>query len=119
MELYKKMCTPKNKCQALATTQIQDFPDKDQHLKNLQDKLQIDEQSIQKIESIGEEAIRIYVLQGSVHKYLFEELLMQTSPKVKEIESHLAKHEVTTQLLNPVDYRVINAEAAAWNFFIG
>ena len=44
---------------------------------------------------------------------------MQTSPKVKEIESQLAKHEVTARLLEPVDYRVINAEAAAWKVFIG
>ena len=34
-ELYKKMYTTHNKCQASAATQVQDFPDKDQHLKNL------------------------------------------------------------------------------------
>ena len=118
-ELYKKMYITHNRFQVSATTQVQNFPDKDQHLKNLQDKLQTNKQSIQKIESIGKKSIRIQVVQASIHKYLFEELLMQSSPKVKEIESHLAKHEVTTQLLNPVDYRVINAEAAAWNFFIG
>ena len=86
-EFYKKMCTTHNRCQALETTQVQDFLDKDQHLKNLQDKLQIYKQSIQKIERIGEETIEILVVQASIHKYLFEELLMQTSPKVKEIES--------------------------------
>ena len=44
---------------------------------------------------------------------------MQTSPNVKEIESQLAKHEVTTWLLDPVDYQVIKEEAAAWKVFIG
>ena len=61
-EFYKKMCTTHNRCQALETTQVQDFLDKDQHLKNLQDKLETSEQRIQKIENIGEKAIRIWVL---------------------------------------------------------
>ena len=94
-EFYKKMCMTHNKCQASTATQVQDFPDKDQHVKNRQDKMHTDEQSIQKIENIGEEVIEIWVVQDLVHKYLFEELLMQKSPKVKEIESQLAKHEVT------------------------
>ena len=64
-------------------------------MKNLQEKLQIDEQGIQNIERINEEAIRNWVVQASVHKYILEYLLMLTPPKVKEIESQLAKHEVT------------------------
>ena len=103
-EFYKKMCITHNRCQASAATQVQEFPGKVQHLKNLQDKLQVDEQSIKKIESINEEAIRIWVAQASVHKYLLEYLLRLTPPKVKEIESQLAKHEVTARLLEPVDY---------------
>ena len=117
-EFYKKMCSTQNKCQASAATQVQYFPDKDQHLKNLQDKLKIDEESIQKIEIIREEEIRVWVIQPSVHKYLFKELLMQTSPKVKEIESHLSKHEVFSRLLERVDYQVIREEAHACGIFI-
>ena len=56
-DFYKKMYTNHNKFQALVATQVLDFPEKDQHLKNLQDKLQTDEEIIQKIENIGEEAI--------------------------------------------------------------
>ena len=59
----------------------------DKNLKNLQDKLQTDEQSIQKIESTNEESIKIWVAQASVHKYLLEELLRLTLPKVIEIQS--------------------------------
>ena len=91
---------------------------KDQHLKNLQDKLQKDEQSIQQIKSINEEAIKIWVAQASVHKYILEDLLRLTSPKVTEIESQLAKNEVTAWLLEPVDYRNIIEEARAWDNFI-
>ena len=112
------MCSTHNKCQTSTETQVQDFPDKDQHLKNLQNKLQTDEESIQKIESIGEEAIEVWVIQASVHKHLFEELLSQTSTKVKEIESQLFKHEVDARLFEPVNYRVIRKEANAWGVFI-
>ena len=45
-EFYKKMFMTHNKFQALAATQVQDFLDKEQHLKNLQDKLQTYEQRI-------------------------------------------------------------------------
>ena len=103
-EFYKKICSTHNKCQASATTQVQDFLDKDQHLKNLQDKLQTDEESIQKIKSIGKEEIRVWIIPASVHKNIFEVLLIHTSQKVKEIESQLSIHEVVACLLEPVDY---------------
>ena len=67
-EFYKKMCMTHNRCQASTTTQVQEFPGREQHLKNLQDKLQTGRKSIQKIESINEEAIRIWVAQAYVHK---------------------------------------------------
>ena len=78
----------------------------------------IDEQSIQKIENIGEEAIKVWVIQASVHKHLFEELLIHTSPKVKEIESQLSRHRMAARLLELIDYRVIREEAHAWSVFI-
>ena len=81
--------------------------------------MQDDEQSTQKIERINEEAIRIWVAQASVHKYILEYLLRLTPPKVTQIESHLAKHEVTAQLLELVDHQVITEEALAWRTFIG
>ena len=34
-EFYKKMCSTQNKFQASTRTQVQDFPDKYKHLKNL------------------------------------------------------------------------------------
>ena len=80
--------------------------------------MQEGDQGIQKIENIGEEVIGISVVQASVHKHLFEELLRKTSPKVKEIESQLAKHELNACLLEPAYYRIIREEAHAWSVFI-
>ena len=75
-EFYMKMSATHNRCQASTTMQIQEYPGKEKHLKNLQDKLQGDEQSIQKVESINEEVIGTWVAQGSVHKYLLDEWLI-------------------------------------------
>ena len=71
----------------LAGTQDQDFPVREEHLKNLQERLRKGEESISKIEYISEEAIGIWIIQVSIHKHLLEELLSQNTPQVKEIES--------------------------------
>ena len=52
------------------------IPDKEKHLKNLQDKLQMDEQSVQTFESINEEFIGTWVALAPVHKYILDEWLM-------------------------------------------
>ena len=75
-EFYTKMSATHNKCQALTAMQIQEYLDQEQHLKNLQDKLQVDEQRVQNIESINEEFIGTWVAQASVHKYILDEWLM-------------------------------------------
>ena len=103
-EFYMKMSTTHNRCQTSTTLQIQEYPEKEQHLKNFQDKLQVDEESIQKVESINEEVIGTWVAQALVHKHILDEWLIQTRPMVKEIESQLAKHKLTARILELVDY---------------
>ena len=60
-ELYRIMSATHNRCQALASIHIPEYPGKEKHLNNLQDKLQGDEQSIQKVESINGEVIGTWV----------------------------------------------------------
>ena len=88
----------------LANTQNQDFPIKEEHLNNLQERLWKEEESIYEIKVVSEEAIGIWVIQVLVHKHLLEELLRQNTPKVKEIESQLSKHEVAVRVLEPTEY---------------
>ena len=71
-EFYKRMCSTHNKFQVSVDTQVQYFPTRDQHLKNLQDRLQTREDTIAKIKSIGEESSGVWVVQASIHKHLFE-----------------------------------------------
>ena len=116
-EFYKGMCPIHNQCMNLADTQDQVFPVREEHLKNLQERLLKGEESISKLEIVSEEATGIWILQASSHKHLLEELLSSNAPKVKEIESQLSKHEVVVRVLEPAEYRVINEEAQAWNCF--
>ena len=104
----KGMCSIHHQCQVLAGNPKQDFPAREQHLKNLQDRLQTGEESTSQIECISEEAIGVWIIQVLAHKHLFEELLGQNAPKVKEIESQLSKHEIAVRVLEPAKYRIIN-----------
>ena len=56
------MIDTNNRCQASTAIWIdQEYPKKEQHLRNLQDKLPVDEESIQKVENIDGEVIRTWV----------------------------------------------------------
>ena len=74
-KFFKRMCSTHNKFQVSAYTQDHDFPARDQHLENLQERLQAGEEIIATIECISEESIRIWIVRAYVHKHLFEELL--------------------------------------------
>ena len=60
-DFYKKMRIVLNKCQTSLAEKIKEFPDKEEQLKYLQDRLHEDELSIQKIEGITEEAVKYWI----------------------------------------------------------
>ena len=93
------------------------FPVREEHMKNLQERLQKGEESISKLEAVSEEDIKIWIIQASGHKLLLEEYLSQSTPKVKEIESQLSKHEVAVRVLGLAEYQVISEQAQAWGIF--
>ena len=64
MEFYKKMHHVHDRCHLSLTAKINDFPNKDQHVVYLQDRLHEDEQYIQKLEIINEEDVRTWVAQA-------------------------------------------------------
>ena len=96
----------------------QDFPVREEHLANLQERLVKGEEITSKLKVVSEEAIEIWIIQVSGHKHLLKELLNQNVPKVKEIESQLSKHEVEVCVLELAEYRVISEEFQTWSVFI-
>ena len=97
---------------------INDFPNKDQHVAYLQDRLYEDEQYIQKIEIFNEYDLRTWVAQASVSNYILEDLYRTTLEKVTCVETRLGVHEVIVQMLEPVNYQTIAKEANAWGEYI-
>ena len=54
---------------------IQEFPDHEEHLKYLQDRLQDDELIIQQVKGITEKAVKSLVAQDAVSNFLLEDHL--------------------------------------------
>ena len=94
------------------------FPVREEHLKNLQERLQRGEESISRLKVVSEEEIKIWVIQELDHKVLWEEYLNHSTPKVEEIKSQLSKHEVAVCVLEPAEYKVISEQAQVWGVFI-
>ena len=55
-----------------ADTQDQVFLVREEHLKNLQERLQKGEESIPKLKAVSEEDIKIWVIQALDHRLLWE-----------------------------------------------
>ena len=118
VEFQKVIHLVHNQCMILIEFPDQVFPVKEEHLNNLQERLQKGEESISRIEAVSEEDIKIWIIQASGHKLKLEESLSQSTPKVKEIESQLSKHEVAVRVLELAEYQVISEQAQAWDVFV-
>ena len=86
-EFYKGIHLVHNQSMILTDSPDQVFPVKEEHLKNLQERLQKREESISRLEAVSEEDIKLWIIQASGHKLKLKESLSQSTPKVKEIES--------------------------------
>ena len=84
----------------------------------LHNRLHVDEKYIQKMEVISEDDVKTWVAQAKVRNYLLEYLFRTTPEKVTGAESQLVVHEVTVQMMEPINYRTIVEEAYAWREYI-
>ena len=62
--------------------------------------------------------VETWIAQASVSNFLLEDLYRVTPPKLVEVESQLAVHEVIVRLLEPVDYKTIAEEENVWGEYI-
>ena len=79
----------------------------------MQERLQKGEESLERLEFVSEKDIETRIIQASGHQLKLEESLSQSTPKMKEIESQLSKHEVAVRVLEPAEYKVISEQAQA------
>ena len=73
-EFYKGIHLVHNQCMILTGALDQDFPVREEHLKNLQERLKKGEESISNLKVVSEEDIKIWIIQASSHKILLEEV---------------------------------------------
>ena len=58
------------------------------------------------------------VAQAAISNCLLEDQLRVTPQKVAEIKSQLVVHEVSVRILEPIYFRNIVEDAAAWKQFV-
>ena len=67
---------------------------------------------------MNDKIVNSLVSQVVVNNCLLEDQLRVTPQKVAEIKSQLVVHEVSVIILEPMDFRSIAEDAAAWKQFV-
>ena len=101
-----------------SATNICDFPNKDQLMTYLQDRLHKDEQYIEKMEVISEDNVKNWIAQDSTNNYILEYLFRTNLEKVINVESQLVIHQVTAQMMELVNYRTIAEDVDVWGEYV-
>ena len=110
-KFFRKMLITHNKCLTPSAQRLQEFPEHEEHLKQLNDKLQEDELNIQLVKGLDAKVIKSLVAQAAVSNCLLEDLLRVTRARVSDIKGQLAKHEVTVRFLEPTEFETIASDA--------
>ena len=87
-------------------------------MKQLHERLQEDELSIQLIKGLNEKVIKSMVAQAVVSNFLLEDHIRVIPPRVADIKTQLSKHEVMIIFLEPTDFGIIASDPIAWKQFI-
>ena len=66
-----------------------------------------------------EKEVKDWIAKASVSNFLLEDLYRVTPPKMEEIKTQLAVHEVNVRLLEPLEYKNVATEDDGWGEFIG
>ena len=85
-EFFRKMLITHNKCLTPLAQRLQEFPEHEEHLKQLKDKLQEDELNIQLVKGLDAKVIESLVGQAAVSNCLLEDLLRVTPTRVADIK---------------------------------
>ena len=87
-------------------------------MKYLHDRLQEDELNIQQVKGLNAKVVKSFVTQVAVSNFLLEDQLRVAPSKAAEIKSQLAIHKVKGKLLEPMDFKTIDADASTWKQFV-
>ena len=97
---------------------LEEFPDHEGFLKQLQVIWQADEQGIQLVKGLDEKVLKAAIAQAAMSSNLLEDQLRLIPAKVANIKSQVAKHEITIRFLEPSGFETIAVDANVWNKLI-
>ena len=110
-EFCRKVLTTYNRCQTSAKKMLDELPEHEEYLKQLQARWQEDELGIQLIKSLNERVLRTIIAQEAVSNHLLEDQLRFIPSKMASIKDQVAKHEVTIRFLEPSEFETIVIDA--------
>ena len=117
-KFLRKILIIYNRCQTYAKRRLEEFPDHEGFLKQLQVICLEDEQSIQLVKGLDEKVLKTAIAQAAVGGHLLEDLLWLIPSRVANMRSQTAKHEITIRFLKPFGFESIASKANVWNKFM-
>ena len=98
-EFFRKMFITHNKCLTPLAQRLQEFQEHEEPLKQLNDKLQVDELNIQLVKGLDAKVVNILVAEAVVSNSLLEDLF-------------------TVRFLGPTKFKTIASDASAQKQFV-
>ena len=97
---------------------LEELPEHEEYLKQLQVKWQEDELGIQLVKSLDEKVLKILIAQATVRNHLLEDQLRLIPARVENRKAQASKHEIIIKFLEPSEFETIATDANIWKQFI-
>ena len=97
---------------------LEELPEHEIFLKQLQERCNEDEQAIQLVKRLDEEVLKTEIAHATVSSHLLEDQLRLFLARVVSIKAQAAKHEITIRFLEPSSFENIAVDANAWKRFM-
>ena len=114
----RKVLITYNHFQTSAKKRLEELPDHEGFLKQLQEIWKEDEQGIQLVKGLDEKVLKIAIAQATVSNHLLEDQLHLIPAKVANIKSQATKYEITIRFLEPSRFETIAKNENVWKKFM-
>ena len=113
-QFCRKVLTTYNHCQTSSKKGLDELPEHEEYLKQLQARWWEDELGIQLIKSLDGRVLKNVIAQAAVSNHLLEDQLRLIPVRMANIKAQVAKHEVTIRFLEPSEFETIVTDANIW-----
>ena len=97
---------------------LEELPEHEIFLKQLQEWCNEDEQAIQVVKGLDEKVLKTEIAHVTVSSHLLEEQLRLILVRVASVKAQTAKHEITIRFLESSGFETIATDTNIWKKFI-